>query len=62
MNLTALAFGFVFAAVAITSRSRAASAKDEVSAKNARLASTMFFVAATGFFVAAAIGYLGGRG
>jgi len=62
MNYTALAFGLVFAAVAITSRSRAASAKDEVSAKNARLASTLFFVVAAGFFVAAAISFLGDRG
>ena len=62
MNYTALVFGLVFVAVAIVSRSRAASAKDAVSAKNARLASALFFVAAAGFFVAAAISFLGDQG
>ena len=59
MNYAPLALGFVFVAVAIMFRSNAAKAKDHGAARNARFASTMFFIAGAAFFVAAAISMFG---
>jgi hypothetical protein len=55
MSLGPLALAFVFLAVAFSFRSTAAKAKDEKTATNTRFASTMMFMAAAGFLVAAII-------
>jgi hypothetical protein len=62
MNLTFLALGFAFLALAVTFFAQAKRATDGKTERGHRLAATLFAVAAIAFFVAASLGFLTGRG